>query len=298
MKYKKSLLILILAIFLISVAGAYAADANDMTIANEETNQIDLSSNNEMPEDNLKINEDNSILMQSTDNKTASAESDCEILCAGEGTYSDLRSDIENGGFLTKSYYLYHDGDGETIEIDTKGMIINGNGAVIDMAGSNIRAFYITASNVTFKNLTIKNAYYDGNAAAIYFNSPGSIENCNFTDNTATHWAGAIMFFKGGNVTNCNFVNNHASIQGGAIRFAEKSSATNCSFINNTCDNWGGAIMFFDEGDAANCYFINNSAREGGAIYSYCNLAVTADRCIYKTSSDTTYHANILQPIE
>ena len=46
MGFKKSMLILILAIFLISIASVCAADANDVAIASEDTNQMDLSSNN------------------------------------------------------------------------------------------------------------------------------------------------------------------------------------------------------------------------------------------------------------
>ena len=62
------------------------------------------------------------------------AETDLDTLSAGNGNYSDLRTDIENGGGLTKSYYRYYEGDGDTIEI-RESMVINGNGAVIDMAG-------------------------------------------------------------------------------------------------------------------------------------------------------------------
>jgi hypothetical protein len=43
MKYKKIMLILITAIFLASIAGVCAADANDTIVANENTNQIELS---------------------------------------------------------------------------------------------------------------------------------------------------------------------------------------------------------------------------------------------------------------
>ena len=57
------------------------------------------------------------------------------------------------------------------------------------MTGSNIRAFYISASGVTIKNLTIINANYDGDGGAIYFSNSatsGTVTNCNFADNSAS----------------------------------------------------------------------------------------------------------------
>ena len=156
MKYKKIMLILIMAIFLASIASVCAADANDTLVASEDTNQMDLSSNDEITEDNLKTSEENTTLTQAND-----AESDSQILSEGEGTYYDLIEEIGSGGDknLAKSYYRYTGGD--TIEITTSG-VINGNGAVIDMAEStNMRAFTVFTYGVTIKNLTIKNANCD-----------------------------------------------------------------------------------------------------------------------------------------
>ena len=88
------------------------------------------------------------------------------------------------------------------------------------MKGSNIWAFYVTGSGVTFKNLTIKNANFDGSGGAIYFSSSGTVENCNFIGNNATYFGGAIYFSSSGTtheVRNCNFTNNSASRDGGAF---------------------------------------------------------------------------------
>ena len=262
MKYKKIMIMLIMAIFLVSIGSASAADANDTAITSEDTNQIELSSNIEITEDNLQTNDD----------ETLSAETGLEILSAGEGNYSDLRTDIENGGSLTKSYYSYHDGDGQTIEITTPDMIINGNGAIIDMAGSTIQAFTVNTAGVTIKNLTIKNANYNGEGGAIYFTSSatsGTVENCNFINNSANYYGGAVYFYSNGEVTNCNFINNNATLfDGGAIYFYDNGNVTNCNFTNNkaTCD--GGAIRFSGTGTVTNCNFTNNAASDwGGAIY-------------------------------
>ena len=162
---------LVLLIFIFGVARVCASDVNDTILASEDTNQMDLSSNNEITEDNLKTSEENITLTQ-----TNNAESNLQILSESEGTYYDIIDEIGAGGnrHLERSYYSYTGGD--TIEITASG-VINGNGAVIDMAGSNIRAFTVTASGVTIKNLTIKNANYGGNGGAIYFSNSGTVIN-------------------------------------------------------------------------------------------------------------------------
>ena len=322
MKYKKIMLILISAIFLVSIASVCAADANDTMVASENTNQMDLSSNNVIVEDSLQTSEENTTLTQAND-----AESDSQILAEGEGTYYDLRNEIGSGGDknLTKSYYSYTGGD--TIEIKNSG-VINGNGAVIDMAGSiNMRAFTVSASDVTIRNITIKNANYNGDGGAVYFDesgdvtncnfagntasgdggaicmSFGSVENCNFTNNKATgddSYGGAVYFYNQGTVTNCNFAGNNATGEGGAVYFSDNGNVTNCNFTNNKAtgdDSYGGAVFFYNQGTVTNCNFTNNVAGEwGGAILSVQYLGVTADTCIFKTDSDTTFNTNNLQP--
>ena len=261
MKYKKIMIILITAIFLASIAGVCAADANDTTVASKDTNQMDLSSNDETTEDNLKTSEENTTLTQAND-----AESDSQILSEGEGTYYDLIEEIGSGGDknLAKSYYRYTGGD--TIEITTSG-VINGNGAVIDMTGSNIRAFTVSASGVTIKNLTIKNANYNGDGGAIYFSSSGTVSNCNFTNNTASNRGGAIYFSISGSthsVENCNFTNNTASnYYGGAVCFNSNGEVTNCNFTGNTATMYGGAVCFNSNGNVTNCNFVDNKATGG-----------------------------------
>ena len=322
MKYK-SIIILALTIFvLISIAGVNAADANDTAIASEDTGEIELSASDDISVNNLETNENNT-LAQANDDEIISAESYSETLAAGQGTYSDLRTDIANGGNLTKSYYKYQNNDGGTIEITTP-MTINGNGAVIDMAGSNIRAFYVTASGVTIKDLTIKNANYDGNGGAVYFSDSGTVENCNFTDNTAKDggavriYSGAVancnfndnkatgsdscggaVFMYSGTVSNCSFANNRAAGsqgRGGAAYFSQQGTASNCSFTANTAYSNGGALYFWRHGNVTNCRFGDNSAGEGGAIYGCRDSYACADSCIFKTVTDTAVYVNVLSP--
>ena len=83
---------------------------------------------------------------------------------------------------------------------------INGNGSSIDAKGQ-ARIFNVQSANTVIENLTLKNA--NGiNGGAVYFNSTGTVTNCNFTDNSATGYGGAVCFQTTGNVSNCNFTNN------------------------------------------------------------------------------------------
>ena len=262
MKSKKIMLILITAIFLVSIASASASDANDTMVASENTNQIEISDSDKTIEDNLQTSEENDELTL-TDNG---------VLGADSATYSDLDSEIRASGNVTLTHknYIYDNG-ATAITITEANKVIDGNGAIIDMTGSTIRAFTVSASGVTIKNLTIKNANYNGDGGAIYFSSSGTVTNCNFTNNNATgeiSCGGAVYFSGTGNVTNCNFTGNIAS-SGGAIYFQSNGNVTNCNFTNNQAtgtNSWGGAIIFGGSGTVTNCNFTDNKAT---GAYSY-----------------------------
>ena len=206
-----------------------------------------------------------------------SVENDLSVLSANDGTYSDLRDEINAGGnniSLTKSNYIYTACDGGTIEIKNS-CVIDGKGAVIDMAGSNIQGFNVSVSGVTIKNLTIKNAKYNHDGGAIYFSGLGAIENCTFISNSAGysnyegyHGGGAVYMYSG-SVENCNFIDNTAFGHGGALHFFEKGEVTNCNFVNNVApEGYGAAIWFTKAGSIENCNFNKNNAfRFGGAVY-------------------------------
>jgi predicted outer membrane repeat protein len=240
------------------MAGVCASDANDTAIASEDTD-FKLSADNEMDADNLQTSEENTTLTQAND-----AESDSQILSEGEGTYYDLIEEIGSGGDknLAKSYYRYTGGD--AIEITTSG-VINGNGAVIDMTESTIRAFRVSTNGVTIKNLTIKNANCHGDGGAVHFNDFGTVTNCNFADNSASQ-GGAVYFQSTGNVENCNFVGNNATSNGGAVYFFS-GNVTNCNFADNEACK-GGAVSFSSNGEVRNCNLTGNTANEyGGAVH-------------------------------
>ena len=321
MKSKKIMLILITAIFLVSIAGVCAADANDTLVANKDTSQIELSDNNKIIEDNRQTSGEK--LGLSVDDESLSAQTDTNVLGDSPATYSDLAREINAPGtvILKNKSYTYDDG-APAIIISEANKVIDGNGAIIDMTESTIRAFTVSASGVTIKNLTIKNANYNGDGGAIYFSSSGTVSNCNFTNNTATSQGGAIRFSSTGTVSNCNFTNNTAGSNGGAVRMYS-GSVENCNFTDNTATKRGGAIYFSSSGttnEVRNCNFTDNSATDdGGALYMYYGTVtnskfinnvcghsgailsfywwtVTADTCIFKNDSDSTYQVHILPP--
>jgi len=286
MKYKKTIILLALVVFLLSITCVSASEIDD-TLASEDTNTIGLSADNDI-EDNLQTSEENEALA-STDYDEAIAQTDTEVLGADSAKYSDLAAEISQPGNIKLTHKNYTYDWGETITISEANKVIDGNGAVIDMNGSTIRAFYISASGVTIKNLTIKNANYNGNGGAIYFFSTGTVTNCNFADNDA-YYGGAVCFDREGAVTNCNFANNTASGDGGAI-FMGSGTVSKCNFADNKVtgtNSWGGAVCFNREGAVTNCNFVNNSAStHGGAVYFNSNGEVK--NCNFVNNSASTH---------
>ena len=332
MKFKKIMLILITAIFLLSIASVCASDVNDTAIASEDTIPLEITQSDE-----ISVNNDNQAIEQSNDEEKISE--------GKTGTFSELQNNISKTSGDTLELdrnYVYDEGfDTNGIIIDKK-ITIDGKGHTIDAQGKS-RVFNVQANDVTIKNLTLTNVNYNGDGGAVYFNQSGSVINCNFISNKGTDAysrGGAIYFSGSGSVINCNFVNNTATFDGGAIHMIS-GSVTNCNFVNNAAE-CGGAISM-SSGSVANCNFEDNTAEGGGAIsmnsgsVANCNFAhntvvydggaiwmkdgtvtdskfinnvggssgaifsqqwcgVIADTCIFKTDSDTTFNADVRLP--
>lgn len=183
MEYRKTIIILMVAIFIFSITAVSASDMNDTAIDNDNTNQIELSTDDNIIEYKAVSIAEDTQLTQSNNDEKISAENKLN-----KGTYSDLRNEIRNGGniSLTKNYYCYVDGDGKSIKIITPG-VIDGKGAVIDMTGINMHTFWVNTNGVEFKNLTIKNTDFAGFGGAIMFTSSysGTVTNCNLSLHTS-----------------------------------------------------------------------------------------------------------------
>ena len=299
MEYKKIMITIILAIFLFSIASVCASDVNDTAIASEDTQAIELSQNEEITttdESQKTIQTNDTEMLTANDEETTATQNNLDTLSLEEKTYTDLSNAVGTGGDinLQPAYYKYN-GESNTITITNPG-IINGNGAIIDMAGSTIQAFNVNTAGVTIKNLTIKNTKYKGDGGAIYFAQSGSVINCNFNDNKATgstSYGGAVYFKSTGNVSNCNFTGNTAA-NGGAV-WMNSGTVSNCNFINNSAtgeDSLGGAIVMYS-GSVSNCNFTNNHASYAGAVYFYQGTG-SVTNCNF-TNNTATYQGGAIR---
>ena len=270
MKYKKIMLILITAIFLASIAGVCAADANDTIVTSEDNLEIDKTT-----DDTIGVGEDTDL---------ASSEEN-EILTEGEQTFSQLNETIN--GNADKDIYLngnykYSSGDdsfknGIIIDRDVN---IYGNGHTINGSGE-ARIFKINSGNVVFYNITFVNGTVTGNTGyGGAINGNCKAINCTFKENHA--YSGGAM--SGGSAVNCTFFGNDA-VFGGAMNDGSAvnciftgndagyggamygGSAVNCTFTGNTAAGDGGAM---NDGSAVNCTFTGNTARDGGAMFDVC----------------------------
>ncbi len=189
--------------FIVSITAVSASDVNDTGIDSEDISQMRLSANCDV--DNLKLSEENTTLVYVNNVESVGEGIDSEVLSADTGTYSGLSKEIGHGGNIELKHDYYTYDTGETITITVDNSVIDGNGAVIDMMGSNIQALKVKASGVTIKNLIIKNVNYADDGGAIYFSSTGNVSNCIFINNTISLQGGAIYFVSTGSVRNCNF---------------------------------------------------------------------------------------------
>ena len=134
---------------------------------------------------------------------------------------------------------------------------------------------YIADCNFVNNRVTDPYGSYGG---AIHMYS-GTVENCNFTNNSAEYSAGAIWFTTKGDVRNCNFDGNSANYAGAIESDNGLCTVSDCNFIN--CKSYweGGAIFCSGDGIVENCNFTGNSAKYGGAIVINC--AYTVLNCIF-----------------
>ena len=188
-------------------------------------------------------------------------------------TFTDLQNIINNAKepiIKLNRDYRYINSDSqilEGIEIKCDNIVIDGQGHTID--GNKLtRMFYVYGNNVTFKNIN-------------FINGKASL-------NHKTHNGGAIYFNKMGTVENCNFENNSAAL-GGAISFSQFGGyAENCTFHYNSADTNGGAIFCRGDLTINIITFGNNSVTESDNV-DYC----VKGKLINITPTDTNLSISI-----
>lgn len=259
MKYIKPVLILTLVILtLLSIASVCASDVNDTALSSDNSNYV-------IDESNINDNKEN--------NKQTFTALQNKIDDAADGSTITLEND-----------YVYNGFDGPIMI--SKALTIDGKGFTIDGANE-VSLFYVTNSNVVFKNIVFANGKSDERGGAIdgkctavncIFNSNsaryggamngGNAVDCTFNSNSAELHGGAII---DGNAVRCNFIKNKAIYDGGALM---DSNAVDCIFNSNKALDYGGAMY---GGNAKNCKFIGNTAEyHGGAT-----IETTAVNCIF-----------------
>ena len=268
MKYWKSIIILILTIFLFSIASVCASDANDTAIASEDTDGIIQASENQ--ENGMQGSDDDEAVLSEDDSSDNSEKT------VTNHTFKAIENAIESDCTIYLEPGIYK-GDGQ-ISIDGKSNIkIIGNSTTLDAQGKT-GIFYIHgSSNIIIQNITFKNANSDSKGGAICINeAPNNhVNDCIFINNSA-HSGGAIGVYEGSTycgIYNCIFINNQAESVGGAIWWfggSHEGRVSNCTFINNHANERGGAIRWSSSYNSRvnDCIFINNTDWGGYVIYA------------------------------
>ena len=240
---KKIILALLLLVLVMTSVNAADNVTDDKLLV--ESNEDDI----------VKINED-IIVKNSIDNTN--------------GTFTDLTKDIGNSNNLlnmSKNYCYSEEKDSgisDSIRIN-KQFMINGNGYTID-GNNQSRLFWITAKNVTLKNINFKNFRSSNGGAIVWTGINGLVENCTFINCIAdsSSWGGGAI--RGScTVVNCYFKNCIANQEyGGAVRLSGVDDAIyNCTFVNCSA-NLGSAIYCGGRNyKIYDCNFINSPMNEG-----------------------------------
>ena len=202
-----------------------------------------------------------------------------------------------NGGAIY--YYAYEDGDAVIDNCIFKNNTANNDyGAVY--ASKNGHTINLVVNNSKFINNAAKNKLggalsFDGNDL--------SVENCEFTNNSAATSYGALNFV--GNdliIKASNFTNNSAkSNLAGAVCFQSTSgklTVEDSNFVNNTASSWGGAIFASGETSISNSNFTDNNVNGyAGAVFVQSGK-LTVDESNFINNSATNYGGAIFASSE
>ena len=155
MKIKKTIILLTLVIFLLSLANAYASEMDD-TLASEDASQIEVSST---VEDTLQASE----TLEQTDDNGAELKATDEDELSSSGEFGELQKLIDDASDKStinlERNYTYTIGVDNITEgiIISKNLTINGNGFSID-AQKKSRIFHIkNGTNVVLNNIIFLN---------------------------------------------------------------------------------------------------------------------------------------------
>lgn len=166
--------------------------------------------------------------------------------------------------------------------------------------------YFDLVENVEISNSTFTQSYAEFGGAILQLEGKLSVENCNFTHNSALYDGGAIYTsYVNLKINNSNFANNYGlnddnrGSNGGSL-YLDMTNATinNSNFTNNFAAFNGGAIYTYDTSLSMNqSYFTNNSLLNTTGIFSAFDKNYTALNCNFTEdiiSLNNTIYATIV----
>ena len=201
--------------------------------------------------------------------------------------FNDL-SDIINRSVDDEIVYLendYRTTDSSDQIIISKPMTIDGRDHSIE-APDVERVFLVKADNVCIKNINFINSKSTGLAGGVisWLGNNGTLEGCNFTNNSASSAGGALCWMgDGGSISNCNFNSNNVDY-GPALSLTSGESFDSSSIHIQVVNSEGGAVHVGGNGmSISGCNFYNNTALlNGGAISTSWTNGLSIDGCRFK----------------
>lgn len=166
--------------------------------------------------------------------------------------------------------------------------------------------YFDLVENVEISNSTFTQSYAEFGGAILQLEGKLSVENCNFTHNSALYDGGVIYTsYVNLKINNSNFANNYGlnddnrGSNGGSL-YLDMTNATinNSNFTNNFAAFNGGAIYTYDTSLSMNqSYFTNNSLLNTTGIFSAFDKNYTALNCNFTEdiiSLNNTIYATIV----
>ena len=197
------------------------------------------------------------------------------------GSFSSGMQLVETGGTM---YIVGNLTNFQNHEV-TRGITIKGysSSSSINLAGVSGRAFNISSSDVTIRDLTFTGSKYNGDGGVLYWNGDNAyIYNCIFQNNklSSTNGKGGVIYITGDSdifsVEKCSFKSNNA-YDGGAIYVDDVTDNTliyDSVFTGNYVTHYGGALYY----EGSICYYVDeNTNRDfsgnfAGGDSSYANI--------------------------
>ena len=232
------MIILLLAIFLFSITGICASDANDTAIDSENNMQIETQENNEIITDNPK-------------------------------TFTQLDNEIDESQDtfeMQHDYTFSNESDNGPVVIDKNNFTINGNNHILD-GNKQSGIFNIMGNNVTINNIVFINGnFFLG--GAIYSTGEITLNNVTFINNNAGR-GGAIYSNEQLTLNNATFINNTADNGGAIAHYNMILKCSNSHFIDNSAEMGSSIFTNYALLNVCNSFFTSNRSSKYSQIYAY-----------------------------